>query len=459
MISPDRLYGQKRPISIFLIAAIPGAISMLASSLYQTLDGMFVGQGLGSTAFAAINLAMPFVIINFAVADLIGVGSSVPISISLGQGRWDEANQIFSSSVLLIVASSTILGALMFILAPFLMSVMGAEGEFHSLATLYLRVYACFSPVTTIVFATDNYMKICGRTQGSMWLNIFMSLCSAALEFLFIVVLGGGVWAAALGTCLAMTVSMVIAITPFAMGRRSLRFVRPRMTKAMIRRILANGTPNFLNNIAGRITSIVMNMMLVRAGGQNAVSVYGVLMYADGLVQPVMYGMVDSLQPAIGYNWGAGKKSRVWAIEKCAVLAALAVCIISFLVLSFMPQFVVGIFVGSAQTKLIAMALPALAIFSYAYLTRWISFTVQSLMLAIEKPRYAAMISLSTAFIFPLILLFLLQGFGLNGIWFNFAGSNILAAIMAVIIMAREWKSLRSQPSGKAPSPSSGPQE
>ena len=188
-------------------------------------------------------------------------------------------------------------------------------------------------------------------------------------------------------------------------------------------------------------------------------SVYGVLMYTDGLVQPVMYGMVDSLQPAIGYNWVAGKKSRVWAIEKCAVLAALVVCIISFLVLSFMPQFVVGIFVDSAQTELIAMTLPALAIFSYAYLTRWISFTVQILMLAIEKPRYAAMISLSTAFIFPLILLFLLQRFGLNGIWFNFAGSNILAAIMAVIIMAREWKSLRSQPSGKAPSPSSGPQE
>ena len=297
MTSSDKLFAHTSPARIFLLAAIPGAVSMLASSLYQTLDGMFVGQGLGSTAFAAINLAMPFVIINFAVADLIGVGSSVPISISLGQARKDDADQIFSSSVLMIIAASTVLGAFMFLLAPALMTLMGAEGDFHRLATQYLRVYAAFSPVTTLVFATDNYMRICGKTQSSMWLNIFMSCCSATLEFLFIIVFGGGVWAAALGTCLSMAISLAIAIMPFILGRRNLRFVRPRITLAMVRRILANGTPNFLNNIAGRITSIVMNMMLVRMGGQDAVSVYGTLMYADGLVQPVMYGMVDSLQP------------------------------------------------------------------------------------------------------------------------------------------------------------------
>ena len=443
MTSSDKLFAHTSPGKIFLLAAIPGAVSMLASSLYQTLDGMFVGQGLGSTAFAAINLAMPFVIINFAVADLIGVGSSVPISISLGQGRRDDADQIFSSSVLMIIAASTVLGALMFLLAPALMTLMGAEGDFHRLATQYLRVYAAFSPVTTLVFATDNYMRICGKTQSSMWLNIFMSCCSATLEFLFIIVLGGGVWAAALGTCLSMAIS--IAIMSFILGRRNLRFVRPRITLAMVRRILANGTPNFLNNIAGRMTSIVMNMMLVRMGGQDAVSVYGTLMYADGLVQPVMYGMVDSLQPAIGYNWGAGKKSRVRAIEKCAIAAAVSVCAISFLVIHGIPELVVRIFVDESQTALLAMAIPALTVFSYAYLTRWISFTTQSFMLAIEKPHYAAAISISTACIFPLALLFLLQGFGLDGIWFNFAGSNILAAILSLLIVAKVWKEIRGK--------------
>lgn len=168
MTTSDRLFSQTRPAKLFFLAAIPGAISMLASSLYQTFDGVLVGQGLGSTAFAAINLAMPFVIINFSVADLIGVGSSVPISISLGTGKKDEANAIFPGSVVMILFASTILGALMFLAAPALMGLMGADGEFLDLAVTYLRVYALFSPVTTITFAMDNYLKISGKVNYSI---------------------------------------------------------------------------------------------------------------------------------------------------------------------------------------------------------------------------------------------------------------------------------------------------
>ena len=162
MTSSDKLFGTTRPLQLFLMAAIPGAVSMLASSLYQTFDGAFVGQGLGATAFAAINLAMPFVIINFSLADLIGVGSSVPISISLGQGKAEKANEIFSAAVLMIVLSSTVLGAVMYAAAPALMSIMGADGTFKDLAVTYLRVYALLSPITTIVFAMDNFLRISG---------------------------------------------------------------------------------------------------------------------------------------------------------------------------------------------------------------------------------------------------------------------------------------------------------
>ena len=103
---------------------------------------------------------MPFVIINFALADLIGVGSSVPISIRLGQGHDDEANNIFTCACLMIVITGVVVGAIMYALAPALIAMMGAEGEFAQLAVSYLRVYALFSPVTTIVFATDNYLRI-----------------------------------------------------------------------------------------------------------------------------------------------------------------------------------------------------------------------------------------------------------------------------------------------------------
>ena len=114
------LFSKVAPTKLFFIAAIPGAISMLASALYQLLDGIFVGQLLGDTAFAALNLAMPFVIINFALADLIGVGSSVPISISLGKKEEEEANNIFTCAVLMIIGAGVLVGLVLFAAAPLL---------------------------------------------------------------------------------------------------------------------------------------------------------------------------------------------------------------------------------------------------------------------------------------------------------------------------------------------------
>ena len=120
------LFSKTNPLKLFFIAAIPGVIGMLASSLYQLMDGIMVGRILGDTPFAAINLAMPFVIINFAIADLIGVGSSVPISHCLGRKEDDEADNIFTCSVIMIVAAGIALGALLFALAPSLLALMGA---------------------------------------------------------------------------------------------------------------------------------------------------------------------------------------------------------------------------------------------------------------------------------------------------------------------------------------------
>ena len=159
----ERMFLETKPGHLFFKAAIPGALGMLASSLYYLLEGILVGRVLGAEPFAALNLAMPFVIINFAVSDMIGVGSSVPIAIKLGRGEKEEANVIFSTAVTLIVISGIVTGTLLFVSAPFLFRLMGADDHLIPLAVKYLRMYACFSPLTTMVFAVDNYLRICGK--------------------------------------------------------------------------------------------------------------------------------------------------------------------------------------------------------------------------------------------------------------------------------------------------------
>ena len=431
------LFANTPPGRLFFMAALPGSIGMLASALYQLIDGILVGQVLGEAAFAAINLAMPFVIINFALADLIGVGSSVPIAVRLGQGDEKAANNIFSCACLMIVGAGFLLGAVLFLAAPLLMALMGAEGELASLATLYLRVYALFSPVTTIIFASDNYLRICGKIRMSMWLNILMSILTGLLEFTLLVLLDCGIWAAALASSLGMVACVAIALFPFARGKMQLRFCRPQFSWPMVKQIVACGSPNFLNNVAARITSIIMNMVLLRLGGQNAVSIYGILMYVDGLIQPLMYGCCDSLQPAVSYNWGAGSRGRIWAIERYCFSAVALISLLAAAVLFFFPDLVTALFLSDMDAAFLDTARTAIRLFALTYLTRWFSFAVQSLMTALERAAAASLISVSTALLFPVILLAALWPMGLTGVWLNFAGTALLAGLLALLLFLR----------------------
>ena len=206
----------------------------------------------------------------------------------------------------MIVGAGVLIGTVLYVLAEPLLKLMGAQGELLELAVQYLRVYAMCAPITTIIFAVDNYLRICGKIKSSMFLNIFMSVLTAVLEFTFLYIFKWGIWGAGLATCAGMFVCSAAAFWPFLRGKMELHFCRPEFSVSMVKQIISCGMPNFLNNIAGRVTSILLNILLLRMGGAQAVSVYGILMYAEGFVQPLLYGMCDSLQPAVSYNLGAG---------------------------------------------------------------------------------------------------------------------------------------------------------
>ncbi|WP_312106128.1 MATE family efflux transporter [Lachnoclostridium sp.] len=442
-MNQEKLFEKTSPMKLFFLAAIPGGISMLASSLYGLLDGIFVGRILGEASFAALNLAFPFVVINFSLADLIGVGSSVPISIQLGKKKEKEANNIFSCACLMIIITGALLGGFMYLAAPWLIHLLGAEGELAELAVQYMRVYALCSPVTTIVFAMDNYLRICGKIRSSMNLNILMSVLSAALEFIFLGIFRWGIWSAALATCSGMFICAVIAVFPFVRGKLQLRLCKPRFNVSMIRQIIVCGSPNFLSNIAGRITSIIMNIVLLQFGGATAVSIYGVLMYTGETIQSFLYGVCDSLQPAVGYNWGAGRKDRVKAIEKCCFTASALISLVSAVVIFLFPTQIISLFVKNVDTVFMSTAVLAMRLFSLTYITRWLSFATQSYMTAVEKPIYASVLSVSTALVFPVVLIALLWPLELTGIWLNFPITYLLAAILATVILLRfkkEWR-------------------
>lgn len=421
---------------LYAKVAAPGAVSMLLSALYQLFEGLLVGNFLGERAFAAVNLAMPFVVVNFAFADMIAVGSSVVISIALGKKQDRKADELFTVSVLLVEALAVVMGVLLFFGAPPIMTAMGAKGAFHRDAVIFLRVYAVCSPLTTLVDAVDNYLKICGAVNYSLVVNIVLAVLGVGLDYLFLAVFGWGVAGAALGFCLAMFVAVLMAMVPLASGRMRLRFVRPRWDAQAIKSMVGNGLPDFLDNVAGRIFAIVLNSALVRFGGAAAVSVYGIVQYVDGVFLPIMYGLVDSTQPAVGYNWGAGLKDRVRALVRLNFLVCGTTCALAALAVLVFPRQLALVFVPSMPAAQLAMCVVALRLMAATYATRWVAYVIVAIFQALSRPREAVVLSVLYAFVFPFLVLGLLWGLGLTGIWLNTPLTTALTAAVSVALYA-----------------------
>lgn len=339
----------------------------------------------------------------------------------------------------------------MFFAAEPLSRMMGADDVLLDTAVRYLRTSAALGPLATVFFAVDNYLRISGFVKTSMAINICSNLATIGLLAFFLLVCGMDVVGSALAVSLSLSACSLVSLIPFIKKKAILKFVKPKFSFSMFKQIAACGSPVFLNNISGRITSILMNISLMTLGvkilgengGTTAVAVYAVLMYASDLCWPLLYGIADSVSPALGYNWGAKNYDRVKKIAKCAFLGTAVIGLVSTSMLCIFPKEIASWFVKAEETHLLELSTHAIRLFCFAYLFRWIVVTTQSYFSAIEKPLQATMVSVGTAFVFPILLLGALWSFGLDGIWFNFVGVNALSAIVSgilLIFLAKEIK-------------------
>ncbi len=444
------MFSTYSPWKLFFKVAIPGMVSMFAMSVYIIIEGVFVGHLLGEIAFAAINIAMPVVLINFSIAELVGVGSSVPMSIALGKKDEEGANNIFTIAIVLIFGAAIVMGLLMFFLAEPLSKLMGASGELLNVSAKFIKTYALFGFVTTIFYAMDNFLRVSGLVKTSMVINLILNGISIVLLALLLVVFKMDV----LGSVIAYNISLIICVAlcflPFLRGKALLKIVKPKFSKVVIKEIVACGSPAFLSNISGRISSIIINATLIIVGGKvlginggvTAVAVYSVLMYSSEIFRPLIYGMSDSISPAIGFNWGARNYDRVKKIFRCGLIGVFVVGIVATVVMGVFSNALTKLFVDGSDGNLYSISSYALKLFSITYLVSWVSIASQSFLAAIEKPHLAIFISLGISFVFPLIVLGSLWNLGLDGIWLNMFGSSILGLALSVFLIKYVFKKI-----------------
>ena len=234
-----------------------------------------------------------------------------------------------------------------------------------------------------------------------------------------------------------MTKDLRGELSTLALGRFKLRFVRPRFSADLAVQIAAAGMPAFLNNVAGRVTSVLFNASLLALGGEDAVAVYGVLMYASGIWFSFTYGIGDALQPSVGYNYGAKRPGRVLALEKRIFASIIVLSLVTAGVMQLFPTQLTALFMANAPKQIVEMAVPAFRLFSLAYLVRWLPLCTQIFYTSIERPKQASMQSLFIVLVAPIAMLVLLRPLGLNGLWLNLPAASALSSVVGAVMLRR----------------------
>ena len=425
------------PTKLFFRCAVPSMITMAFGALYQIADGLFVGRFIGEDALAAVNLIMPILMMVFAFSNMIATGASVRISVLLGEKNREEASRVFSLSLKVIFLLGCALGGLGFFFAePFVRFLApGASDLAMQYGVIYIRVNAAFSPLCLVFFATDNYLRVCGREKLSMWLSITTQGFNILLDVILIVFLGQGVWAAAFTSCLAMSIGSVITLWLFRGKKMDLYYTRKSVSFVKFLKVLANGSSEFFSNISMSVMSIVYNFFLLKYGGTTGVAAFSVIMYVDSIIGMLTFGMCDSMQPAISYCYGAKLMDKVKAIFKRIIWASVILSAAAGAFMYFTGPYVAPIFVKPEDTELLKVSIAGMQLFALSYLTGWVDMTFSSYFTALERPGRSLLTSFFGTLVAPIGFLFILTPcWGLDGVWLTPLFSCTLSAVFTLFL-------------------------
>ena len=433
----QELFGVAPPKKLFVKLAVPSLVSMLFSSIYMMADGMFVGKIIGSKALAAINLVFPIIMIVFAVGDMIAAGASVKIGIKLGEKKDKDASNIFSVALLLTFIINIIFMILSLFFAKDIIFILIKDKSLASLSYKFAYPFILGLPIIAPFFVLDNYLRICGKVNMSMWVNIAVSVLNIILDAVLIGYFKLGIEYAAIASALSMAFGAIIFLYPFIMKKLVLRFTKPKINMKEIAQILYNGSSDFLGNISGSIISIITNAVLLHYGGPVAVAAYSIIMYIDSLLSPLLFGMVGSIEPVISYNYGAKNYERITEFFKITCVVSLAISAVTTIIMFVFPDFLVGLFSSKSDIKIIQMSKIALLLSAPSYLFSWFSMTVGCFLTGFEKATESMIIMLAESVVLPLVLIVILTKLmGVYGIFLIPTIGGIVSTIIGLVL----WK-------------------
>lgn len=445
--------GQKTPTALgtesirklLMQYAVPAIIAMTASSLYNMVDSIFIGHGVGTMAISGLALTFPLMNLAAAFGSLVGVGASTLISVKLGQKDYDTAQRVlgnvFVLNILLGVAFTVVVLAF---LDPILYFFGGSDRTVEY-ARDYMQIILLGNAVTHLYLGLNAVLRSSGHPQQAMYATVATVVVNTILDPVFIYGFGWGIRGAAVATIVAQAISLVWQVRLFCNKDELLHFHRGifRLKRKIVFDSLAIGMSPFLMNLAACLIVILINQGLKKYGGDLAIGAFGIVNRLVFIVVMIVMGLNQGMQPIAGYNFGARQYGRVHQVLKLTIGYATAVTTFGFLVGMLVPDLVVGIFTSDAElTDLSAAGLRiTVAVFPIIGFQMVTTNFFQSIGMASK----AIFLSLSRQMLILLpCLLILPRFFGAAGVWYSMPVSDFLASLIALVMLMVQIRKFKS---------------
>ncbi len=434
--------------------AMPAIIAQVSSSLYNIMDSIFIGQGVGPLAISGLALTMPMMNLGAAFGAMVGAGSAAITSIRLGQGNKQAAEQILGNVVLLNVAMGLIFTLLGLIFIDDLLYFFGASTQTIGYARDYMQIILYGNVVTHLYLGLNCIVRVTGYPQKAMEMMLISIAVNGTLDALFIFGFKWGIAGSAWATVIAQLVPLIIQIVHFSSPNSFLRFRHGifRFRWEIIKNIIGIGMAPFAIHVCACVVVIVVNNVLQEYGGDTAIGAYGIVNRVAFIFTMIVLGLTQGMQPIIGYNYGARKYDRVSKTLYMTIGWATLTTVVGFIVCELFPYEVVRIFVsedgtGNATT-LIEQSARGLRLILLAFPIVGFSIVVGNFFQCIGKAKRAIIISVSRQMLFIVPLLYTLpQHLGVDGVWYAIPLADALAALLAAALLAYQLRKLRKNPS------------
>ncbi len=436
-----------KPVGKLLVQyAFPAIIAMIAASLYNIVDRIFIGQIVGPMAISGLAITFPFINLGAAFGAAVGIGASTSISVKLGQRDYETAENILGNTVTLNLIIGSAFGIICLIFLDPILRFFGASDATIPYARSFMEVILAGNVISHMYFGMNAVLRAASKPRQAMMATIFTVLINIILDFIFISLWGWGIRGAAFATILSQALALCWQMKQFTNKDEILHLKRGiyRLKRHLVENIISIGISPFLMNACACIVVIFMNNQLVRYGGDMAVGAFGIAYSVAMVFIMFVIGLDQGMQPIAGYNYGSQQTDRLMRVLKLTIFAATGIMVTAWLIAHLAPYYCARMF--TKDPELIRQAIKAIQINMMMYPIVGFQMVVTNFFQCIGKVKISIFLSLSRQLLFLIPLLVILpQFFNLNGVWASLPSSDFLASLVAAIIMITYMRLLKKQ--------------